>query len=124
MVAKKFIDPTIRMKLNDACLQVLGCRPDQCRFAMTHTEVLEEGLRPTYSTFNFDSRKSYDRVMEVLGIRYANGVATFSLRDSIVEVRGPRKDLCVAVCARVSLMDEQPNEMFGTKIAWKQARLW
>ena len=121
---RKIVDPTLRMKLNDACLQALGYEPVQCRFAMTHTEVSEGVLRPVYTQFNFDSPHCSKRVQKHLAIAYEEGVAYCTLGAMQLAVRGDNKQHAVAVCAAASLLDTRPTELHGAKLSWKVVSLW
>ena len=121
---RKIVDPTLRMKLNDACLQALGYDPVQCRFAMTYTEVSEGVLRPVYTQFNFDSPQCSKRVEKHLKINYLNGFAHVALDNMNLAVKGWSKQHAVAVCAAASLLDSRPTELHGATLTWKVASVW
>lgn len=121
---RQIVEPILRMKLNDACLQALGYKPEQCRFAMTYTEVREGVLRPVYTQFNFDSPQCSKRVEKHLGINYLNGFAHVALGSMRLAVKGANKQHAVAVCAAASLLDEKPSELLGATLTWKVGSVW
>ena len=121
---RKIVDPILRMKLNDACLQALGYKPEQCRFAMTYTEVSEGVLRPVYTQFNFDSPHCSKRVEKHLKINYLNGFAHVALDNMRLAAKGWSKQHAIAVCAAASLQDEKPATLHGATLTWKVASVW
>jgi hypothetical protein len=112
------------MQLNDACLLVLGYKPEQIRFAMTHTQVHEGVLWPRVSSFNFDRPACYRKVVKALGLRRIDGASVLMLDGAVAYVKAPTKEHAAAVCAAVKVANGQvPSRFLVARVSYKLIHL-